>query len=326
VPVESQNTPGLNYKVQSPVLLLIFNRPDVTFRVFDQIKKAKPKKLYIAADGPRNGNIMDNELCKEARSVINKIDWECELKTHFRDDNKGCKIAVSSAISWFFDQEEEGIILEDDCLPANSFFYFCDAMLYKYRVDTRISTITGTNLQSGNKRGQASYYFSQFSNIWGWATWKRFWKNYDPFLAKYKEEDVITQLPKIFNDMFLREIWLEIFRKIKLNKIDTWDYQLQFLTFFENGLCVTPNVNLISNIGFREDATHTNNPQHHAHHANLPTAEITEILHPLFFLPEKDADYFFLKKEFYLEEKWRKFEKDKLLRRRFKNWLRNLFK
>jgi hypothetical protein len=316
----------INYKVQSPILLLVFNRPDTTLQVYNRIKQVKPKKLYIAADGPRQSVASDKNLCDETRKIFSNIEWECDVYRLFNETNKGCKVSVAEAITWFFDNEEEGIILEDDCLPAESFFYFCDTMLDKYRFDNRICTVTGSNMQSGNKWGDASYYFSQFSNIWGWATWKRFWKNYDPFLAKYKEEDVIAQLPKIFDDMFLREIWLEIFRKIKSNKIDTWDYQLQFLTFFENGLCVTPNVNFISNIGFREDATHTNNPQHHAHHANLPTAEITEILHPLFFLPEKDADYFFLKKEFYLEEKWRKFEKDKLLRRRFKRWLRNLFK
>ena len=172
----------MSYEVQSPVLLLIFNRPDTTFRVFQQIRKAKPGKLYIAADGPRNGNTTDAELCKNARSITGKIDWDCKLETLFNDDNKGCKIAVSTAINWFLDHEEEGIILEDDCLPSDSFFYFCDAMLERYRFDYRISTITGSNLQAGKKWGTACYYFSQFSNIWGWATWKRFWKNYDPGL------------------------------------------------------------------------------------------------------------------------------------------------
>jgi hypothetical protein len=315
----------VNYKVRSPVLLLVFNRPDTALQVYNRIKEAKPKKLYIAADGPRQNVASDKNLCDETRKIFNNIDWECDVYKLFNEKNRGCKVAVAEAITWFFNHEEEGIILEDDCLPANSFFYFCDSILEKYRFDSRICTVTGTNMQSGNRWGDASYYFSQFSNIWGWATWKRFWKNYDPFLTKYKEQEVNAQLPKIFNDIFLRNAWLEIFRKIKSNEIDTWDYQLQLLTFFENGLCVTPNVNLISNIGFRSDATHTNNPQH-AYHANLPTGEVTEVTHPLFFLPEKDADYFFLKKEFYLEEKWRKFEKDKLLRRRFKRWLRNLFK
>ena len=316
----------MNYKVQSPVLLLIFNRPDVTFRVFDAIKKVQPSKFYIAADGPRANNDIDKERCLQARGIVEMIDWECEVQTLFSDINRGCKMGVVSAINWFFDHEEEGIILEDDCLPSGSFFSFCDSMIKKYKDDDRICTITGTNLQAGNIRGAASYYFSQFSNIWGWATWKRFWKKYDAGLTKYNNNNVRIQLNKVFDDIFLQEAWLEIFEKIKVNKIDTWDYQLQFLTFFENGLCATPNVNLVSNIGFREDATHTNDPARHSHHAGLPTGEIKEITHPAFFLPEKEADYFFLKKEFYLEEKWKKFEKDKLLRRRFKNWIRNLFK
>ncbi len=315
----------MNYRVQSPLLLIIFNRPDVTFRVFEQIKKAKPAKFYIAADGPRMDSVTDNTLCRQARSITEMIDWDCESKTFFSERNKGCKTGVVSAINWFFEHEDEGIILEDDCLPANSFFYFCDTMLEQYRYDNRIATVTGTNLQAGNKWGAASYYFSQFSNIWGWATWKRFWKSYDPSLQKYEQQDVSSQLPKIFDDRFLRDAWMEIFAKVKANKIDTWDYQLQFLTFFENALCITPNVNLISNIGFRNDATHTNDPSRHSHHANLPTGEISEITHPLVFLPEKEADYFFLKKEFYLEEKWRKFKKDKLFRRKFKRWARNLF-
>lgn len=316
----------MTYKVKSPVLLIIFNRPDVTFRVFEEIRKVQPYRFYIAADGPRVNNANDKELCLQARSVLDKIDWECKTETFLSDVNKGCKMGVVSAINWFFDHEEEGIILEDDCLPTKSFFSFCDSMIEEYRNDDRISTITGTNLQAGNTWGSASYYFSQFSNIWGWATWKRFWKKYDAGLLKYEKDDVRVQLKKVFNDIFLQDAWLEIFEKIKANKIDTWDYQLQFLTFFQNGLCVTPNVNLISNIGFREDATHTNDPGRHAHHANLPTADIENIKHPVFFLPEKEADYFFLKKEFYLDDKWRKFEKDKLLRRRFKNWIRNLFK
>jgi hypothetical protein len=310
----------MDYNVHSPVLFLIFNRPDITFKTFAQIKKAKPTRLYIAADGPRQGNPNDYQLCLKARSVIKEVNWDCNVQTLVNETNKGCKIAVSSAISWFFSQEEEGIILEDDCLPANSFFFFCDALLARYRNDSRIYSITGTNLQKGLCRGNASYYFSQYSNIWGWASWKRVWEKYDPDLKKYNEEDVALQLKKVFSDTFLISDWLQIFKDLKSGKIDTWDYQLNFLTYFENGLCVTPNVNLISNIGFREDATHTPDPSNH--NANLPTGEITEIIHPEYFLPDIEADYFFIKKEFNLDERWMRYNKKT---KRFKRWVKKFF-
>ena len=308
-----------NYLVQSPVLLMIFNRPDTTLRVFNEISAVKPARLYISADGPRPGNAADVRLCDETRSIVERIDWVCELKTYFRTENAGCKNAVAGAISWFFDQEPEGIILEDDCLPARSFFYFCDDLLARFRHDQRICSITGTNLQMGNRYGKADYYFSQFSNVWGWASWRRVWLKYDPQLGQYSDEEAAEGLQKIFPDRFLAADLLEIFQKLKRNEVDTWDYQFQFLTYFENGLCATPNVNLISNIGFREDATHTNDPVYHRHHSALPTAELTRIRHPKSFIPEKDADYFFLKKEFYLEKRWKEYNK-------FKNRVRRWWK
>ncbi|PSL48332.1 hypothetical protein CLV51_1021199 [Chitinophaga niastensis] len=309
-----------NYNVQSPILFIIFNRPDVTRQVFEKIKAVKPARLYIAADGPRKGHATDARRCEEARAAVAGIDWECTVKTLFREENKGCKLAVSGAISWFFEQEEEGIILEDDCVPNNSFFYFCDTMLNKYRHDTRIRNITGNNLQHGKTWGTGSYYFSQLSNIWGWASWRRVWKEYDVTMSKYTEEDVVAQLPKICDDRFFVLEWLGFFKNVKAGKIDTWDYQLQFNTFFENGLCVTPNVNLVSNIGFGVDATHTILSD--AHNANLPVAELGEITHPHIMLPEKAADYYFLNSEFNLAAKWRRYNKPK---RRIKRWLKSFF-
>lgn len=308
----------MNYIVQSPILFLNFNRPDLSFKVFENIKSVKPSRLYIAVDGPRPGNKTDEELCTETRRIIEHVDWNCTVNTLFQDENLGCKKGVSSAINWFFENENEGIILEDDCLPTKSFFYFCDEMLQKYRYDKRVRIITGTNLQMGNQRGDASYYFSQYSNIWGWASWKSVWDEYDPDLKNYTEEEAARQLKNVFNDPFLISGWLEIFKRLKLNQIDTWDYQFTFITFFENGLCITPNVNLISNLGFREDATHLN---YNNHHAGLPTGEIWQLHHPQFFLPDKEADYYFLNKEFNLEEKWLKYRKDKSIRRRVKRWL-----
>lgn len=312
-----------DYKVKSAVLLIIYNRPEITVRVFEALRKAAPARLYVAADGPNESKEDDVVNCAAARNIIDKIDWECKLYTLFRDRNIGCKMGVISAINWFFEQEDEGIILEDDCVAASSFFRFCDELLDYYRYDYRIVTITGCNLQQGGQWGNASYYFSRISNVWGWATWKRYWGKYDGTLQRFQYLDIEKEMHKLFKDGFLAKAWIDNFNLVTQNKIDTWDYQLQFTTFFEHGLCATPNVNLISNIGFDSNATHTNNPQH-SFHANLPLQPLNEIIHPVSFLPEDEADYFFLKKEYYLEEKWTQYHKDKLIRRRLKRWLRGL--
>jgi hypothetical protein len=312
----------MNYNVQSPILFLNFNRPDLTARVFERIRSVQPSRLYIAMDGPRKNSQADAQKCSEVKKVVENIDWPCTVKTLIRTDNLGCKLGVSTAINWFFEQESEGIILEDDCLPATSFFYFCDEMLAKYRHDTRVSLITGTNLQNGQIRGEGSYYFSQYSNIWGWASWARTWGKYDVTLSNYTSDDVNSQFKNIFSDAFLLEEWIKIFNRLKAGEIDTWDYQLNFITFFQNGLCLTPNVNLISNIGFRDDATHINN---NLHNSELSTGELWDIKHPKHFIPQKEADYYFLNREFHLQERWLKFEKDKLLRRRIKKWFKKLF-
>jgi hypothetical protein len=163
----------------TPVLFLIFNRPNTTEQVFEAIAKAKPRCLFVAADGPRTDKEGEAEKCQAVRDIIKRVDWDCEVKTLFREQNLGCKEAVSSAITWFFEQVEEGIILEDDCLPSDSFFSFCAELLEKYRDDKRIMMISGDNFQDGIQRGDASYYFSSVPWIWGWATWRRAWRLYD---------------------------------------------------------------------------------------------------------------------------------------------------
>jgi hypothetical protein len=309
-----------SYTVQSPVLFMIFKRPGTTRQVFERIRAAKPSRLYISADGPRPGNDTDPELCRQAREVVANIDWDCTVKTLFFEENKGCKVAVSSGISWFFEQEEEGIILEDDCLPSASFFYFCDTLLQKYRHDTRVRNITGTNSQMGRQWGNASYYFSQYCNVWGWATWRRVWKEYDGELSAFSDEEGERLLHKVFPDPFLAAAWSNIFKDQKAGKIDTWDYQLQFLTFFANGLCAVPNTNLVSNIGFGEGATHTFDADNHS--ANTTTGELWDIQHPLHFVPEKQADYYFFRKEYDLDIKWKRHNK---LKSRFRRWVKGLF-
>lgn len=305
-----------DYRVKSAVLFIIFNRPDTTAEVFDRIRAARPAKLYIAADGPRAGHPEEGELCKQARAIVNQIDWDCELKTLFRNVNMGCKEAVSSAISWFFDNEQEGIILEDDCLPADTFFSFCDTMLDKYRDDDRVRHISGGNFQLGKKRGDASYYFSKISHIWGWASWRRVWRDYDKELSRYSEKEAQLALRNVFDDEWIADSWYQIFKELKEGNIDTWDYQLGLTNFFNNALCVIPNVNLISNIGFGANATHTT--QTTDKYAALPLEEIGEIKHPLYFLADKDADTFTLNDQFNIAERQRQHNKP---RKKLKRWL-----
>lgn len=310
-----------NYVTKSPVLFLIFNRPDTTLQVFNQIRAAQPPRLYIAADGPRAGKAGEERLCTETRGIIQQIDWPCEVKTLFRADNLGCKHAVSTGIDWFFENEEEGIILEDDCLPAPSFFSYCDELLEKYRFDTRIRHIAGCNLQFGTKWGNTSYYFANQTHVWGWASWRRVWKDYDNELSLYDIKEAALRLDQLFDDPFVAQEWKDILKRLKEGLIDTWDYQLALINFFNNGLSINPNVNLISNIGFRADGTHTT--EQNSPYANLPLENLDALTHPLYFLPEKKADYAVFERDFNLQERW---EKHNLLRRRFKRWLKNQLK
>ncbi len=309
------------YQTKSAVLFVIFNRPDTTQRVFEQIRAAKPARLYVAADAPRPDNTDDILQCREARSIIEEVDWDCELKTLFKQNNAGCKDAVSSAISWFFKHEEEGIILEDDCLPAHSFFKFCDTLLEKYRDDTRIRHITGFNPKQARKWGDNTYYFSNRTHVWGWASWRRVWNDYDKDLNKYSNDEVREKLRNIFDDPLVVDAWVNIFTEVKAGRINSWAYQLDFANFFNNGLVIIPNENLISNIGFGANATHTIDLDNV--YANNPLHEIDEITNPVFIVPEKQADLYVLTRDFNIEEKRRK---QNAFNGKVKRWFKSVFK
>lgn len=233
----------------SPVLFLLFNRPDTTRRVFEEIRRARPQRLYVAADGPRDNVPSDASRCAEAREVLNSIDWPCDVKTLLRDNNLGCKRSVSSAITWFFDQEEEGIILEDDCLPAESFFGFCGHLLTRYRNDERVMMIGGTNHLLNEFGTHDSYLFSRYFNIWGWASWRRVWQNYDITMPGWAERKRNRALDAIYPQSYVREYMARAFDLATANKIDTWDIQFSYYCLFKGGLSAVPRVNLISNIG-----------------------------------------------------------------------------
>lgn len=244
-------------KTTNPVLFLIFNRLDTTKQVFDIIRQAKPTKLYIASDGPRLEVINEEEKVKEVRDyVISNIDWSCEIGTLFREKNLGCKLAVSSAITWFFENEEQGIILEDDCLPDISFFQYCDELLEKYKNNPFVAMIGGNNFNP-KKIGSADYYFSKIPHIWGWATWKRTWDLYDINMTKYQDFKKEGLMKNIWTDPKVQNYWLGILDEAYANKINTWDYQFTFSLFLNNKLCINPNTNLVSNIGFIKGSTNT---------------------------------------------------------------------
>ena len=239
---------------KTPILFLVFNRPELTKRVFEQIRKIQPAFLYIAADGPRPNKPGEDKICSEVKNIIlSNIDWDCEVKTLFRDANLGCGVAVSEAISWFFSNIEEGIILEDDCLPNNSFFSFCETMLLKFRDNDSIMHVSGNNFQFSNI-GSECYYLSKLPHIWGWATWKSAWQKYDLELKTFDQD----KAGNYFNYAPIDCYWFQIFASIKNDLIKhTWDYQWTFAIFKNEGLCILPQKNLVSNIGFGVDSSHT---------------------------------------------------------------------
>ena len=175
----------------TPILLLVFNRPEHTKRVLNTLRKVRPMNLYIAADGPRRNNQSDSINCQLVKEILIKwIDWDCEIKTLFRDENLGCGKAVSQSITWFFNHVEDGIILEDDCLPDLSFFKFCEGLLDKYRNVPDVFLISGDNFVNRSINIPWDYYYSSFAHIWGWATWRRVWNKYDFTLSDFSEEKI----------------------------------------------------------------------------------------------------------------------------------------
>lgn len=254
------------------------------------IRRARPQRLYIAADGPRPGREDDVGACQAAREVALSVDWPCETYTLFRADNLGCRQGVSTAIDWFFEHEAEGIILEDDVVPAPSFFPFCAELLEKYRDDSRISMIGGTNLQKGVRHGNASYYFSRIHHIWGWATWRRAWGKYDRDMRlweQFKQEDGFGKLAA---GSAFKASYSQVFDAVASRQIDTWDYQWFFSGLAQNMVSIIPQVNMVSNVGFGVDATHTLGGPSWL--SNMQANDIIfPLVHPKIMLPNADADF-----------------------------------
>ncbi|MBL8187572.1 MAG: glycosyltransferase family 2 protein [Acidobacteria bacterium] len=247
-----------DFQLSTPVALFIFNRPKTTIEVLKAIRKAKPDRLFIIADGPRDNNTQDEKSCETARSIINLVDWPCEVLTSFSDRNLGCGVRPATGVSWVFEHVEEAIFLEDDCVPHPSFFRYCQELLEKYRNDKNVMHISGCNFLLGRYRPQYSYYFSRYSLSGGWATWKRAWESFDFDLKVWPDLRMTNWLQNLLNDQKAVWYWKRTFDFVHNGgKAHIWDYQWLFTCWLHESLCVTPSVNLISNIGYGADATHT---------------------------------------------------------------------
>ncbi|HVI44788.1 MAG TPA: hypothetical protein VM802_07955 [Chitinophaga sp.] len=267
--------------LDTPVLFLVFNRPAVTQTVFEAIRRQRPRRLFLAADGPRSHVPGEAQLCYETRKVmLDRIDWPCEVKTLFRNDNLGCGQAVSSAINWFFEQVEEGIILEDDCLPNDSFFTYVSRLLDYYRHNERVMHIGASNFQQGIQRNEHSYYFSRYTHIWGWATWRRAWQHYE-FSPANMQQSSMEGLNRTLQTMF---------KAVCLEELDTWDVQWFMTVWYKNGYAVIPHVNLVRNIGMDLYATHTRSAGQWF--GAMQYGEVGTLQHPPELVLHEEADRF----------------------------------
>lgn len=272
----------------TPVVFTIFNRPKLTKKSFEAIRSQKPRSLFIIADGPRTNHVKDKQLCSEVRKIVEIIDWPCEVYRNYSDSNLGLKKRTISGLDWVFKQTDRIIFLEDDNLPHPDFFMFCENLLKRFSNDQRISLISGSNFQNGILRGSGSYYFSKYPHNWGWATWKRTWKNYDGNITFWPSWRESEDFKKKFPNKLERKFWKKIFDDSYSGKIDSWGYPL-FACMMKAGLLTaTPNFNLISNIGFGEASTHTKDSKNPL--SNLNLSSIKDLTHPQNIQADLDAD------------------------------------
>lgn len=285
-----------NWKLKTPVVFIIFNRPDTTLRVFEIIRQVQPPQLFVIADSFRTDKPGEAEKCAAARAIVEQVDWECEVLNNYSDKNLGCQRRVSSGLDWVFNHVEEAIILEDDCLPHPTFFRYCEELLAHYRHDRRIMSIAGVNFQRGQQRTEYSYYFSQFHDCWGWATWRRAWQYFDFEMKLWPSIKNSGMLKNKLSTSRSFEYWTHKFQSTYSGDINSWFYRWLFSCWVQSGLGIFPNLNLVSNIGFGKEATHTigNSP-----YSNMPTEIINfPLKHPSFILQNVEADKFTQKTRF----------------------------
>lgn len=285
----------------TPVLFLVYKNPNVTLRTFEKIRELQPVNLYIAADGPKPSD--DESECFALRErLLERIDWSCNLRTLFRPSNLGLKLAVSSALDWFFNQNHSGIILEYDCLPDISFFHFCETLLKRYEHDERIFSISGNNItcQHYQPTNSYSYFYSSFTPVWGWATWRRSWLLWQATLNHYHEFLQMRILDSRLNSSRSAvSFWKKNFDDVYFHRnTTTWAFCFNYYQLLNNSLCIVPRQNLVTNLGFGPQATHSISTNHPL--ANLPLFSVSELTHPAVVTPNIDYDIRFSKLASYI--------------------------
>jgi hypothetical protein len=256
--------------------------------VINSLRQLAPTRVFVASDGPPECEEIAAKVRETRKLLKSEINWPCDLNLNFYSVNQGCGHGPINAINWFFDQVDNGIILEDDCLPRKDFLPFCSELLGRYKNDKRVWTITGTNYQDERWRGDGSYYFSRYHHSWGWATWRDRWQKNDPEMHTWPSIKDSGLLPCVFDDPIEVAYWAGIWDNLfKEGPSDVWDYQWALTCFANSGLTITPNVTLVANIGYGDDSTHTS--------AEGPlnvmgTGEVMPLRHPSFVLRDCHAD------------------------------------
>lgn len=281
----------VKWQLKTPVVLLIFNRPDATEKVFEKIRQAKPPLLLVVADGPREDKPDDLQKCNAARAIVDCVDWDCKVLKNYSEINLGCGRRPASGLDWVFEMVEEAIILEDDCVPHPTFFRFCEELLERYRYDRRIMSISGQNVQFGRRRTEYSYYFSRYNHGWGWATWRRAWQHFDFDMKLWPEVRDKNLLQDILIDTHVVKNWTKIFQLTYDKSLNCWDYQFTFSCWMQNGLSILSDVNLVSNIGHGSEASNTTDIK--SPFNNIPAEAVSfPLKHPLFVIQNLEADDF----------------------------------
>jgi len=275
--------------LDSPLVFFIFNRPDPTRLVWEQIRQAQPRRLFLVADGPRPARAGEKERCAEVRRIVESVDWPCTVERNYSAANLGCGKRIASGLDWVFSQVETAIILEDDCLPDPSFFPFCEELLNRYRDEPRVAQIAGCSYQGGYQaHPSTSYYFSRYPHCWGWATWRRAWSHYDRAMKSWPEWRDGNGLARWIENSAERRLWVRNFNDTANGLIDTWDYQWTMTVWRQQWVSILPYRNLISNIGFGPDATHTND---FSAVAALPLSSMPfPLQHPSIITCDQEAD------------------------------------